>query len=201
MKTKDRIIDSAIALFSEKGYEGTSMRELAKKSGLTAAGIYNHFNNKTEILRAIQTIFLDDLIKAVEKYPANASAKKKIENATLNIMKAIKNNLRPFKIMILEAHHFLPPDRRELKVKAIRFEELVKGIIDEGVKSGEFKTRGKVKREQLIKLSTFFLIGGCNYSTLWYNPKGKLSYKDIAGLFSTIFLNGLCGKQDFTDAQ
>lgn len=201
MKTKDRIVNSAITLFSEKGYEGTSMRELAKKAGLTAAGIYNHFKNKTEILREIQTIFLDDLIRAVEEYPADASAKKKIENATLAIMDAITHNLRPFKIMILEAHHFLQPDRRELQVKANKFESLVKGIIDEGIKSGEFKTKGRMQKELFVKMTTFFLLGGCNYSTIWLDTEGKLSYKEIGMLFSTIFLRGLCSDQECTDTR
>lgn len=49
MTTKERILYSALQLFSERGYAGVSMRELAAKVGIKAASLYNHFSSKEDI--------------------------------------------------------------------------------------------------------------------------------------------------------
>ena len=51
--TKETIINKSLTLFSEKGFEGVSMREIAAAVGIKAASIYNHFKNKEEIFSSI----------------------------------------------------------------------------------------------------------------------------------------------------
>jgi AcrR family transcriptional regulator len=48
--TKNRIVSAALALFSEKGYDGAGMEEIAKAVGIRKASIYSHFRGKEEIL-------------------------------------------------------------------------------------------------------------------------------------------------------
>jgi AcrR family transcriptional regulator len=52
-RTRIAIEDAAVALFMEKGYHATSMRQIAEKAGLALGGIYNHFSSKDEIFEAI----------------------------------------------------------------------------------------------------------------------------------------------------
>jgi AcrR family transcriptional regulator len=51
--TKKQILDSSYQLFVERGYRGSSMRDIAKHAGIKAASIYNHFKNKEEIFEAV----------------------------------------------------------------------------------------------------------------------------------------------------
>jgi AcrR family transcriptional regulator len=51
--TRDRILDVALDLFIEKGYDGTSLREVAEQIGLTKAALYYHFASKDDILMAL----------------------------------------------------------------------------------------------------------------------------------------------------
>ncbi len=51
--TRDRILDRAEALFAERGLAGTSMRDIAARSGLTAASLYNHFQGKQALYEAV----------------------------------------------------------------------------------------------------------------------------------------------------
>ena len=60
ISTKDRILDSALALFAEKGYDGVGVDLIAEKAGLKGPSIYKHFKSKEEIL--------DVLIEKVESY-------------------------------------------------------------------------------------------------------------------------------------
>ena len=51
--TKQKILESSLKLFSEKGYEGVSMREIAAAVGIRGASIYNHFKGKEDIFQGI----------------------------------------------------------------------------------------------------------------------------------------------------
>jgi AcrR family transcriptional regulator len=51
--TRQRILDEAQALFVERGYEATSLREIAERVGVTKAALYYHFTSKEELLRAL----------------------------------------------------------------------------------------------------------------------------------------------------
>src|SRR5271166_2308364 len=51
--TRDRILDVALDLFTEQGFDGTSLREIAEQLGVTKAAIYYHFASKDDILMAL----------------------------------------------------------------------------------------------------------------------------------------------------
>jgi len=51
--TRDRVIDAAVSLFSERGTTAVSMRELADAAGVTVPGLYYHFASKAELIRAV----------------------------------------------------------------------------------------------------------------------------------------------------
>ena len=53
MSTKERILDEALMLFSENGYDGTSVERIAEKVGIKAPSLYKHFKSKEDILNAI----------------------------------------------------------------------------------------------------------------------------------------------------
>lgn len=63
--TKQRILDAAIDLFSQKGYNGVSIRELARAVGIRESSIYNHYSSKDEILTAILDLFSSKIDETV----------------------------------------------------------------------------------------------------------------------------------------
>ncbi len=63
--TKDRIFESAVKLFSEKGYQGTSMRDLASEVGIKESSLYYHFTSKTSILEAILDYYMNGFKESV----------------------------------------------------------------------------------------------------------------------------------------
>ena len=52
-RTRERILEVALALFADKGYEATSMREIAQRVGITKPALYYHFDSKADIVRAM----------------------------------------------------------------------------------------------------------------------------------------------------
>lgn len=57
--TKDHIFEAAVTLFSQKGYHGTSIRDIARRVGIKESSLYNHFPGKRDILDAILSYYRD----------------------------------------------------------------------------------------------------------------------------------------------
>jgi len=57
--TKDRILDVAVRMFSDRGYDKVSMRDIAGAVGITAPSIYNHFSSKNDLLGSIYDFYAE----------------------------------------------------------------------------------------------------------------------------------------------
>jgi AcrR family transcriptional regulator len=182
---KERIKEAAIKLFSEKGYSATTMRQIAKKAGLSPGSIYNHVKRKSDLLLDIHRDFVDDIIeKAKIKENDKESCEEKLKEVFKTFMKAIFENKLSFKIL-LEQEPFLPPAaKREVVRNGKLLKEGIQGIIQEGIKRGEI-------RDIDPKMATYCVFAICNYTLRWINPKGHYSYKDMGELFFEIFFKGI----------
>jgi AcrR family transcriptional regulator len=65
--TRAEILDVAAELFGERGYDATSLREIAERLGISKAALYYHFSSKQEILRALVEPMGDILREIVER--------------------------------------------------------------------------------------------------------------------------------------
>ncbi len=62
--TKERIFDVALELFSQKGFDAVSVREIAREVGIRESSIYNHYKNKEAILDTIIDYFMNELYQS-----------------------------------------------------------------------------------------------------------------------------------------
>jgi AcrR family transcriptional regulator len=79
--TRARIQSVALELFTEQGYEKTSLREVAERLGVTKAALYYHFKSKDEIVSSLvedRLTAFDELIKMAEDLPAEAESRRLI---------------------------------------------------------------------------------------------------------------------------
>ena len=67
MTTKQRITEEALILFAEKGYKGTSVKNIADAVGIKDASLYNHFKSKQEIFDSIVELILEHISGLSEK--------------------------------------------------------------------------------------------------------------------------------------
>ena len=61
--TKEKIFDVSIDLFSQHGYDGVSIRQIAKEVGIKESSIYNHYQSKESILESILSYYINEMIK------------------------------------------------------------------------------------------------------------------------------------------
>lgn len=142
MTKKEVIIESAIKLFSTKGFEGTSVREIAADAGVNVAMINYYFGSKEKLFEKVveqRTLFL----KGVFADLINNKNLTSIEKIDLVVDQTIDRKFSDRKFHHL-LHRELSLERRPQLKNAIRDILLknmdsVKTIIKSGIKSGEFK--------------------------------------------------------------
>jgi len=103
---KQKIVDAAKKLFSEKGYSATGLREIAESAGVSTGNIYNHFKNKKEIFNCILdpvTLILsfpDFTTHIDENFPQN------IEKLILEISRVIQENIELYMLIYIDLIEF-----------------------------------------------------------------------------------------------
>ena len=87
--TRARIQQIAVELFTEHGYEGTSLREIAERLGVTKAALYYHFKSKEDIILSLVEDYqaqMDALIVWAGSHPANAETRREILSRYMHIV-------------------------------------------------------------------------------------------------------------------
>ena len=87
MQTKEKILNAALSLFAEKGYDGTSVEQIAELVGIKAPSLYKHFKGKEDILNALIDI-------AEERYEENFGSEKHIGKIPDSLEEFIQMSLR-----------------------------------------------------------------------------------------------------------
>jgi AcrR family transcriptional regulator len=118
MNTKEKIFDVALDLFSKKGYDSVSLREIAEEVGIKKSSIYSHYSSKEAILMDIFDYFADlfenDELLNSKDFNLSKDNEILLENPEIFYhqgSEAIKNmisqerNLKIFKLIIIQMHH------------------------------------------------------------------------------------------------
>jgi len=106
-RTRERIIQAAHGLFVERGYHGTSMRQVAERAELSLGGIYNHFAGKEEILAAVMmehNPYLD-IVPALEAAQGE-TAEALVRDAAAGMLAALGNRPDDLQLMFIEIVEF-----------------------------------------------------------------------------------------------
>lgn len=104
-RSEEKILNTALELFATNGYKNTSISEIAKKAEISKGLMYNYFESKQALLRAIVSKAIDeghDLVKhAMEDY---ASPILELEHLVLDTFEHVKNNFQFWKLLTSLAH-------------------------------------------------------------------------------------------------
>lgn len=135
INTKPTILKKAKSLFAINGYEGFSMRTLAKESGVGLSSIYHFFNDKDEILKDIFDSTNKELGIARAKLPSSGTADQMLLDRINFQFKHIEDVLFVLKYYLHFRPQFLKLDSGYLPAKGyLHIEE----VLEVGVRSGEF---------------------------------------------------------------
>lgn len=171
---RSRIIEEALRLFYERGYDGTSVDALAAEIGVTKPFIYSYFENKRAILETVH----EQSAKRVHGYIAEAVA------SELPTHEKLVTFIRAFTIENIKhqiASGVYLQEEKNLSddfVSRIRetersFNELLTGLIESGCKEGIFHVNHP-------KLAALSIAGMVRWVHRWYSSSGKMAPEALA---------------------
>lgn len=137
-QTKRRIFNTAIKLFSEKGYDNTNIEEITAVAGVAKGSLYYHFSKKEDIFDLIIEEGLKLLRNSIEiKSRKCTTATEKIKAV---IMVQIKVTVRYEDFLNIVFSQLWGEDSKNIKCKKAVFQyvNLIKRIVEEGIENGEF---------------------------------------------------------------
>ena len=183
--TRDKILETAAQIFSEKGFHATSMQDIARGVNLQKASLYHHVSSKQEILLELLDQALDILIERIGNIASQHNLpEEKLHQAIRVYLQTLTDN-RGLAAVLLFEHRSLDD---ELKSKHLprrdRFEGLWRGLIQEGVQTGVFDYDDPAHAARA-------LLGMLNWTITWYHGGGPLTAQEIANQYASLFLNGL----------
>ncbi len=175
-KTKRKIFETSLKLFSEKGYDATSIEEITATVGVAKGTLYYHFSSKEEIFNFLVEEGMKLLINSIEiKISRCDNVLDKIKAVSLIQLKAVKKYENLLTIVMSQTWGI---GNRNVfcKEKVIEYIEVIKGIVQEGVDNGDI-----VECDAEILASEIFSL---TCSTLIYKRKIGLEEIDVQKMYS-----------------
>ena len=177
-----RIINEATALLAEKGFNDTSMLEIAKKADVAEGTVYEYFRNKESLLISIPGEKLSELYESV----SGKSPERKIKDIISSIFRFYYNEKNFSTILVLMLRTNKKFQNSQSNKIIDNLFEIIKKIIIKGQKKGIFK-------ESLnLDLCRNLLFGGVDHILIpWIIFKRKYDFEKIGDEVSRLFINAI----------
>jgi AcrR family transcriptional regulator len=173
-------------LFSEHGYTGTTMRDIATAVGVLPGSLYAHIDSKDTLLLEIVTEGISRFLGiegAINDTVTTASEKLRAA-IRWHIDVVAKDPERT--LVVFHQWRFLEePNRTTALAMRRRYAEAFFRIIDQGKASGEFSPSLDTR------VSVFGILGALNWVPEWFDPKGSMPATEIADRLADTLLFGL----------
>ncbi len=179
-----RILDHATAVFFEKGYEGASMRDLSRLSGMSLAGLYYYFESKEKLLYLIQKHYFTTVMERLDHRLADISnSEERVRAFVLNHLEYFLAYPKAMKVLSHEDDVLRNDYGEEIASIKREYYHCCTRLTDE------------LKRDEKLTFNTRIavlgLFGMMNWLYTWYNPKVDGDASGLARQIGDIFLQGI----------
>lgn len=181
-----RILERAARLIFEKGYEGTSMQDIADACGLTKAGLYHHVATKEALLIAIMEygmdLFEEEVLARVE---AITDPLERLKRTMAHNLELVTNDSSKEVTIILHEHQTLTGDaQKKINGRKKKYVRFLEESFRQAMASGQIRTIDPT-------LASFSFLGSVLWTYKWYRPEGRLSPQQLYDGTIDLFFNGL----------
>ena len=179
------IYRAAAQIILRKGYDATSVNDIANALGMTKAGLYHYINGKKELLFDIMNFGLWELDEEV------AAPARRIADPAERLRFIIDAHARlvtrgqgAITILVDEAAALTPPQQRKIRQRKRAYFDFLRGTLD------ELKAAGKMQ-DVNTTAAAFSLLGMVNWLSRWFQQGGALDEEQAADQIVRIALHGL----------
>ncbi|WP_347954322.1 TetR/AcrR family transcriptional regulator [Gordonia aichiensis] len=180
--TREKLLDAALEAFAERGFHGTTTRDIASAAGMSPAAVYVHYRSKEDLLhelsRAGHLATIDTIVEADD--PA-APAAARLASVMGAFAERHARGHTSARIVNYELASLHPDHRREILELRRDITRRVRAIVDSGVESGEFDVDDP-------RTTTNTLLSMGIDIARWYSDDGALSPTQIRDFYAKLAL-------------
>jgi TetR/AcrR family transcriptional regulator, cholesterol catabolism regulator len=169
-RRRSHVVDEAAKTFARRGYDQTTMQELAATMGLATGALYHYFGGKQQLLRAICDELMEPLLeRSLELAGSERPPRDQLRTLVRQWVAHVVEH-REHMLVFQQERHLIESGEQWRSVRASRkaFERLVADVL------ARCEPRGG---ERLALLA---LLGMVNHTAQWYRPRGELTPEQIA---------------------
>jgi AcrR family transcriptional regulator len=180
----DELLAVVVAEFNARGYDATSMEDLARATGLTKSSVYHHVASKEELLRLAVSRALDALFAVLEE-PASTSgsAVERLEHVVRRSVDVLAAEL-PYVTLLLRVRGNTGAERWALERRR-EFDRRLSGLVQDAIDAGD------VRGDLDPRLVTRLLFGTLNSVAEWYRPDAGHGLPEVADTLVALVFDGL----------
>ena len=178
--TRADVVATAGRMFADKGYHGTSMRDLGKELGLLGSSLYSHIDSKEDLLVEVvdegARLFLDSAHQAMA---LDGTAGERLRALIAGHVDVVLDHQDVVRTYLNEARMLEEEHRSRVVASRDAYEMMFRSVIGEGVNSGEFRA------DVDPKIAAIFILSILNALERWYRPDGDLDRIRIVAAIAT----------------
>ena len=183
------VLSNAARLFREKGFERTSLKEIAEACNMLPGSLYYRYNSKEALLVELMRRGVDLVTAEVES--AYASSDDPVERLRLCInahLRALLVDSDAVYVLLFEWRALGPEAREEIIELRDQYESLWAGILETMI------AQGVVRKNVDGRLLRLIGLGALNWVATWFDPNGAQSLDAIGDLIWQIAMDGVINK-------
>jgi AcrR family transcriptional regulator len=186
----ERVMAVAAEMFRERGYAGTTTRELANALAIRNASLYHHIGSKEDLLYRLCVHALSSIESTVSAAIENAGTPVQRLESLVNahVVNALANQ-DEHATMLIELRALSPARHAEVLHLRDQYEGLVRRTV------ADAQQAGMLRADVSAKHLTLSLLNLLNWSIFWFRPTGELTPEGVAALLWTVFFGGAGYKQ------
>ncbi|HEY0486851.1 MAG TPA: TetR/AcrR family transcriptional regulator [Mycobacteriales bacterium] len=174
----DALLDVVVRVFNERGYEATSMEDLARATGMTKSAFYHHVSGKEQLLGLAVNRALDGLARVLDEEPARrGSPVERLEHVLRRTVQVLVAEL-PYVTLLLRLRGNTQAER-DAMARRRQLDARVAALVAEAAAAGE------IRPDVDPRLATRLLFGMVNSVTEWYRPERGTGLEDAVVRMAT----------------
>ncbi|AEV61770.1 TetR/AcrR family transcriptional regulator [Pseudomonas ogarae] len=171
---RGKLLQTAAHLFRNKGFERTTVRDLASAVGIQSGSIFHHFKSKDEILRAVmeETIRYNTALMRAALAEADSVRERVLALIRCELQSIMGGTGEAMAVLVYEWRSLSQDGQRHVLALRDIYEELWLEVL------GQAKEAGYIRGDVFI--TRRFLTGALSWTTTWFRAEGSLSLDELA---------------------
>jgi AcrR family transcriptional regulator len=180
---RGKLLQTAAHLFRNKGYERTTVRDLASAVGIQSGSIFHHFKSKDDILRAVmeETIHYNTALMRAELAEAGSVRERVLALIRCELQSIMGGSGEAMAVLVYEWRSLSAQGQADVLALRDIYEQIWLQVL------GEAKEAGFIKGDVFI--TRRFLTGALSWTTTWFRAEGSLTLEQLAEEALTLVLN------------